>query len=101
MSLRIRRVVGQCAQGESILIAVARFADQVENKVAAAHIVHQSAEELAPKRIEAHVLNNAPAISVRMGPDQLVWRRTWKAPENQRLQTVVPRRVDNSLVRKN
>ena len=64
MTFVIGRIMGQRSQGEGVFVDVLRITEQSFNEISAANVVNQVAEELAAKRIVAHVLNDGAAIGV-------------------------------------
>ena len=62
--------------------------------------MRQVAEENASVRVIAHILNNRAAIREAMRLPQIVRRGIGKAFEEQRLDTGVPRRIDDRFMRK-
>ena len=59
------------AHCESELIGVVRVAKEADDKVAGADVVGQVREKLVAKRVVAHVLNHAAAVSIGARPVQI------------------------------
>src|SRR5947209_10986902 len=74
MPNRVRSIMRQRAQGEGQFIDVMRVAQQLGNKVSAANVVNEITEELVAKRIVAHVLDEASAISIGVSFAQVLCR---------------------------
>ena len=72
MSADIRHIVRQCAQGEGEFVDVSRLADEIRDKIPAAHVMGQIAEKLAPERVVSDVLNEAARCTHRHGPCSIV-----------------------------
>ena len=70
MALRIGRVVGQRSQREGQFVQRLRFANQVQDEISGTHVMHQVAEELAAKRVVAHVLDDASPVGTGVRLDQ-------------------------------
>ena len=101
VALGVGGVVGQSAQREGILVEVLRFANHVEHKIAAAHIVHQIAEEFAAERIIPHVLDDAAGVGVGVGLNQIFGGGLRPTFKKQRLDVLVPSRIDDGFVGEN
>ena len=90
MSAVIGGIMRQSSQSEGQLIQVLRIGDQFGNEIPAPDIMHQVAEELAAKRIVAHVLNQAAAISIGMGVAEVFRARCWITFQQKALDPRVP-----------
>ena len=67
MSCSIGGVVGKGSQRKRILVQIVGLGDERENKIAAANIVREIAEELTAEGIVTHVLNDGASIGIGMG----------------------------------
>src|SRR5258708_5981397 len=99
MSLDIRAVMRNGAEGERIFVQIARFLEQRRKKIRASDIMHQVAEEAAPERIVSEVLNDAATVGVTMRDLEFRFSGVWKALEQDRLDGVVPEAIHQGLVR--
>jgi hypothetical protein len=102
---RVTRGVGgvmrQSTQRKGVLIQVFGLFDERDDEIAASDIVRQIAEELAPKRVIAHVLDDSAAINIGVGLQKFFRSRVGKACQEKRHNVVPPCRVDDSFVRQN
>ena len=90
MPVDIGRVVRQGAVGESMVVQLFRLFEKRRHEVSAAHVMNEIAEKLAAKRIIPHVLNNAAAVSVGVGLEQIVIGGLGEAFVQPRLEVGVP-----------
>src|ERR1051326_1892751 len=98
MPLTVSRVMSHGAKSKRVFIAVFRFLEKVENEIAASNVVHQVAEELAAERVVAHVLNDASTVGIGMRLYQISGRGARESTQKQRLQTGVPRGINNRFM---
>src|SRR5947207_14925007 len=98
MPVVIRRVVSQRSECKRELVYVLRIVQQRDHEITAARVVDQVAEELAPERVVAHILNNGAPISIGMRFNQLVRSSIGEMLQQERLQLVLPRRIDDGFV---
>ena len=93
--------MGQRAQGEGVLVKIARLPHQRHHEIAAADVVHQVAEQPAPERVVAHVLHDAAAVGVSVGFGQLVRSGGGIERQQHRLDGILPSRVHDRFVGQN
>src|SRR5271166_861736 len=98
MSHSIGHVVGKGTECKRIFVQIVRFGDKRENEIAAPNIVREITKELAAERIVAHVLNDGASIGISMGPLQFLWSRAGKTLQQQRLDPIIPCRIDNRFM---
>ena len=98
MSAIIRRIVSQRAQGKSVFVQVRSFLDQVDDEVAAAHIVREVAEILVPKGVISHVLNQRSTVGEGVGLLQIIVGSGGKSLLQRRQEAVLPRQIDDLFV---
>src|ERR1035437_579963 len=89
----IRRIVRQGSQGESVLVDVLAFEQQLTNKVSAPDVVHKIAELPAAERVVAEILDNGASVRVGVGILNLVFRQSRIALEQERPNRSEERRV--------
>ena len=63
----VERVVSQRAQGERVLVRVARVADQRLDEVAGPDVVREIGEQMTAERVVPEVLDEGAAVRVRAG----------------------------------
>ena len=100
MPVIVAGIMRHCSQRESVLVDILGFSKQRFNKLSAAHIVGQIAEEAAPVRVITEVLNKRPAIRVGVRHAQFVRRGGGEALQ-QHGPDWVPCGVDDGFVGKN
>ncbi len=98
VSADIGRVVRQRTQSKRQLIHVARLADKLHHKIAAADIVDQIAEEFIARRIIAHVLDQTSAIRKRVCTLQFVGSGGGITLQQQFFDVSIPEKVDDLFV---
>ena len=64
----------QRAQGEGVLVEILRIVNHGLHKGARADIMSQIAEDLIAERVVADILNDAPAVGVSVGFEQVLWQ---------------------------
>ena len=101
MSSQVRGVVRQGPQRERILVDVSGFVQQRQDKIAAANIVDQIAEEPVSERIIAQVLDQASAVGIAMGHAELVRRRAGILFQQKGLDLIFPEQVNDLFVGQN
>ena len=74
VSRRVGGIVREAAEGEGVLVEVLRLADQADDEIARADVVHEVAEQLAAERVVAHVLDDRPGIGVGVRLEESVGR---------------------------
>ena len=99
MAIIVSRVMRQRAQRECIFVEVLRISNQVQNEVAAPDVVRQIAVKLAAERIIAQILNDASAVGISVGLDQLIRGGGGKSFQEQGLDGTVPSGIDDGFVR--
>ena len=99
MAVDVGDVVRQRAQSEGVFVEVLRVVKQRLHKGAGANIVRQIAEDLIAERVVADVLNDASAVGVGVGLQQVLRRGIRKAGEQQRLDLLVPQQIDDLFMR--
>src|SRR5215212_8444720 len=92
--------MSQRPEREGILVGVARLGYQGFDKVTAPDIVREVAEEFGGKRVVAHVLDDAAAVSVGISLSQLLFAQTGEALYQERTQIIFPNQIDDRLVGK-
>src|SRR5712691_2230432 len=98
MAVHIRAIVCYRAKRERVFLKVPRLIQQSLEKIGAPHVMQQIAEEMAAKWIVAQVLNDAPAVSVTMGFFELLLAGFGKMLDQDRLDRVDPKRIDDGLM---
>ena len=101
VALRIGGVVGQRAQREGEFVQRMRFADQVQDKISGAHVMHQVAEELAAERVVAHVLDDAARVGVGVRLQQIFGSGLGIALQQEGPDVAIPGGIDDRLVGEN
>ena len=59
----VGRVVSESAESEGVFVQVAGCMHEVDDEIAAAHVMRQIAEVFIAKRVVAHVLHQAATVS--------------------------------------
>ncbi len=95
----VRCVMGKRSQRKGILVGVLAFLDELQHKIAAAHVVHQVAELLVAEGIVAHVLDHRTAIRIGMRLPHLVVRQPGIPRQDHRPQLIVPQQIDDLFMR--
>jgi len=54
--------MSQSAQRKSVFVEVGSFLDQIDDEIAASHVVREVAEILVPERIISHILHHRAAV---------------------------------------
>ena len=78
MAVIVRRVVSQSPQRKRVAVEVVGIAEKGQDKVSASHVVRQVAEEKAPVRVVAHVLDDGSAVCVAVRFFDFFGRRVGK-----------------------
>jgi hypothetical protein len=99
MTLNIRDVVRESAQGEGVVIDISGFLEQCLNEIAAPDVVRKVAKEAASERVITHVLDDTTPVRIGLSLSQLVGGSVRKAFKQKRLDLVIPFGVDDRLVR--
>jgi hypothetical protein len=99
VSVVIRRVMRQRAQGERILVQILGVANQVRDEVAAPHVMRQVAVELAAERIIAQILNDAASVGICVRRYRIIRAGGREPFQQKRPDRAIPNRIDNGLVR--
>jgi len=89
------------AQREGIFIGGLAFAQKLNHKVAAAHVVHQVTELFVAERVVAHVLNHRAAICIRVSLPHLVIRQARITGQDHGPQVIVPQQIDDLFMGEN
>ena len=90
--------MGQRAQREGEFVQGLRFPNQVRDKIAGAHIMHKVAEEDAAERVVAHVLDNASAVGIGVGFQEIFGSGLRIAAKEKGLDVAIPGRIDDGLM---
>src|ERR1700730_5727874 len=98
MAFHIRAIMSYRAKRERILLKVLRLIQQCLQKIGAPHVMHKIAKEMAAEGIVTQVLNNASSVSVSMGFFELLVAGFGKALDQNRLNRVDPKRIDDGLM---
>src|ERR1700730_16173668 len=64
MTGNVRRIMRKCAQGESVLVNILTFEQQLPNKVSAANVVHQVTEFSTTEGVVAEILDDRASVGV-------------------------------------
>src|SRR3954447_12380677 len=99
MSVVVGREMRQGSERKGVLVQILRFANERDDKVAAADIVREIAIERAAERIVAKVLDNTAAVGVGMRDYQIFGRGRREPFQQEGLDGAVPGGIDNGLVR--
>jgi hypothetical protein len=95
----VRCVMGERADGESVLRNVFCISQESQNEIAAADVVCQIAKKGAAVGVVAHVLNDGAAVGVGLRPAQILLRGLREFFQEQRLDVCFPNRVNNCFMR--
>src|SRR5258706_16337559 len=98
MPRHVGTVMGDRAEGKRIFIQVPRFEEQCRQEIRAANIMEQITEKSAAERIISEILNDASAVCVAVCDSELIRCGTGEALKQDRLDVVVPERIDQRLV---
>ena len=94
--------VGERAEGEGVLVEVAigfGIAKKSVDKITAAHVVREVAEEMAAVRVVAHVLDDGTAVGEGVGFAEIVGRGVWKMCFEDGEDVLRPGGIDDGFVR--
>ena len=80
----------QGAEREGVLVDILAFEQQFADEIAAADVMHQTAELRAAEWVVAEVLDDSTAIGVGMGLDDLVFRKSGISLEQEGTDLVSP-----------
>ena len=98
MSVDVGYVMRQRAEGEGVLVEVLRVVNHRLHEGAGADIMSEIAEDLVAERVVPDILNDATAVSVRVGLQQVLRRGVGETREQQRLDLLVPHQIDDLFV---
>src|ERR1700726_724324 len=94
----VRGIVGHGADGEGVVVEILGIAEKSQDKIAAAEIGSEVAEEFAAVRVVAHVLNDGAAIGKAVGFAKIVGRSAGEASAEERFDVGLPGSVDDGFV---
>ncbi len=86
------------AERERVFVQIFGSRDHVLHEIAAPDVVREIAEQVAAKRIVAHILNDGAAVRIAMSLAEIVLRGAREMLQQQRLDRGVPGSVDNRLM---
>src|SRR5262245_28445561 len=98
MAIVVGSVVRQRAQRKGVLIEVSCLRQQIQDEIAAADVMQQCAKERVPEWIVTDVLDDGATVRVGVRPAEVFRRGIGIALQQERNDTVLPRRVNDRLV---
>src|SRR5205807_57991 len=94
----VRRIVGESAQREGVLVHIPAFEQKLAHEVAAAYVVHQITELRAAERIVAEILDDGAPIRIGVRLPDLILRQSRKSREQQGTDLIRPEQIYDFLV---
>lgn len=95
----VSRVVRQRSEGKSVFVEVRGFVDEIDDEIAAAHVMSKIAEVLVAERVVAHVLHQRAAVGKSMCLFQIIPGCCRKTLQEKWLDVVFPEQVDDFFMR--
>ena len=98
MSDGVAQIMRERTDRERVLVNGVRVVEHPDNEISGPDVVCEVAEEGLAEGIVAHVLDDASAVSVGVGYDELVFCGTGELGQEQRSDRIIPRQIDEFLV---
>ena len=98
MAFVVSRIMTERPQGKGVLVNVLSVGDQRRDEIAGAHVVQQVAEEGAAERIVAKILDDASAVGVAAGVEQLLRACPGETSQHHGRDRPVPQGIDVRFV---